>query len=297
MNGVLPLWKPKGMTSHDCVMKIRRIFNTRKVGHTGTLDPEVEGVLGICIGQATKIVPYLTAINKVYLAECTLGKSTETEDAQGKTIDEVSVTHPPSKSELELTLTKFRGEITQIPPMYSAVKVNGKKLYEYARANKQVERPTRQVTIYELINLTEKIEQLDKFDLRVVCSAGTYIRTLCVDIGKDLGYPAHMSNLTRIEASSFTADETVTFNEIEEAKSNDRHIELLVPMIKPLNFMNQLEVSDEVKFKVLNGQKLPKPLAGVDSTPFLMVSNQQLLAIYQTHPEDENQIKPVRVFN
>lgn len=297
MNGVLPLWKPKGMTSHDCVMKIRKIFNTRKVGHTGTLDPEVEGVLGICIGQATKIVPYLTDIKKVYLAECSLGKSTDTEDAHGQTVKEVTVTHPPSKKEIEQSLQKFKGEITQTPPMYSAVKVNGKKLYEYARANQEVERPTRQVTIYELSNLTKREEALNRFEFRVVCSAGTYIRTLCVDIGNDLGYPAHMSNLIRTEASSFTANETVTFKEIEDAKKHDRLMDLLVPMIKPLGFMDQLSVSEEVKFKVLNGQKLKKPLEGVRTNPFLIISNQELLAIYQIHPEDEQQIKPVRVFH
>lgn len=297
MNGVLPLWKPKGMTSHDCVMKVRRLFNTRKVGHTGTLDPEVEGVLGICIGQATKIVPYLTDIKKVYIGECTLGKSTDTEDAHGQVIKEVEVTNPPSKKEIELTLNKFRGKITQIPPMYSAVKVKGKKLYEYARANQEVERPKRQVTIFELENITEKEVEIDTFKFHVECSAGTYIRTLCVDIGSDLGYPAHMSNLTRIEASSFTKSETVTFDDIEEAKSEGKHTDLLVPMLKPLSFMDRIEVSKEMKFKVLNGQKFKKPIKELSTNPFLMVFNQELLAIYEIHPEDNEQIKPVRVFH
>lgn len=297
MNGVLPLWKPKGMTSHDCVMKIRRLFNTRKVGHTGTLDPEVEGVLGICIGQATKIVPYLTDTKKVYLAECSLGKATETEDAHGQTIEEVVVTHPPTKNELEQTLEKFKGEITQIPPMYSAVKVKGKKLYEYARANQTVERPVRRVKIYELTNLTQEEEALEKFKLRIACSAGTYIRTLCVDIGSELGYPAHMSNLTRIEASSFTTSDTVTFEEIEEAKKQNQLSDLLVPMINTLNFLDQLHVSEDVKFKVMNGQKLEKPSKEMQTNPFLVIFNQELLAIYQAHPEEPHLIKPVRVFH
>lgn len=297
MNGVLPLWKPKSMTSHDCVMKVRRLYNTRKVGHTGTLDPEVEGVLGICIGQATKIVPYLTDIKKVYIGECSLGISTDTEDAQGKVIEKVQVIDPPSQQEIELTLEKFRGEITQIPPMYSAVKVKGKKLYEYARANQEVERPKRKVTVFNLINITEKKIDIEKIKFQATCSAGTYIRTLCVDIGRDLGYPAHMSNLTRIEASSFTEEETVTFSDIEKAKNENKLTDLLVPMLKPLIFMDRIKVTEEMKFKVLNGQKLKNPFSELITDPFLIVLNEELLAIYQVHPVDTTLIKPVRVFN
>src|SRR5690625_1449047 len=187
-------------------MKIRKILGTRKVGHTGTLDPEVEGVLVICIGQATKVVPFLTAMNKTYIAECSLGVATETEDAHGEIVEEKGVTHPPSEQDIEDVLKLFKGDITQIPPMYSAVKVNGKKLYEYARANEYIERPSRQVFIHDLIQLEQNSKNTNKFRFKVACSAGTYIRTLCVDIGKKLGYPAHMSDLVRIEACSFTRD-------------------------------------------------------------------------------------------
>lgn len=133
MNGIIPLWKERGMTSHDCVFKLRKILHTKKVGHTGTLDPEVEGVLPICIGRATKLAEYVTDEGKVYVAEITLGKSTTTEDATGETVMTKELADI-SADELQAALTKLTGKITQIPPMFSAVKVNGKKLYEYARA-------------------------------------------------------------------------------------------------------------------------------------------------------------------
>lgn len=297
MHGILPLWKPKGMTSHDCVREIRKIYGTKKVGHTGTLDPEVEGVLGICIGNATKVSQYLTAMKKTYLAECALGKSTDTEDAQGEVIEEVIVSNPPSKAEIDKVLESFRGEIKQIPPMYSAVRVNGKRLYEYARANEEVERPVRTVTVYELINLLEDAGKTDRFDMKIVCSEGTYIRTLCVDIGKELGYPAHMSNLSRIEACSFKANETVTFAEILEAKEANKEKELLTPIAKALNFMDRLDIDEETKQKVLHGQKLTKPERTLKTNPFLMMNDEELVALYQIDPKQSDQIKPVRVFN
>ncbi|EHL2530630.1 tRNA pseudouridine(55) synthase TruB, partial [Listeria monocytogenes] len=152
MNGIIPLWKERGMTSHDCVFKLRKILHTKKVGHTGTLDPEVEGVLPICIGRATKLAEYVTDEGKVYVAEITLGKSTTTEDATGETVMTKELADI-SADELQAALTKLTGKITQIPPMFSAVKVNGKKLYEYARAGIEVERPSRQVDIYSLTRL------------------------------------------------------------------------------------------------------------------------------------------------
>jgi len=297
MNGILPLWKPRGMTSHDCVARIRRIYGTRKVGHTGTLDPEVEGVLAICIGHATKAVPFLTAMKKTYIVECSLGKSTDTEDAYGKTIEETTIDHPLSIETINQTLSLFRGEITQIPPMYSAVRVKGKRLYEYARANEEVERPSRQVTIYELIHLPNELEHPTTFKMKVTCSEGTYMRTLCVDIGKNLGYPAHMSDLVRLETSSFTADETVTFAEIENAQQRDELEQLLAPISRGLSNMDRLEVDEDVRRRVLHGQKLPQPEESLKTDPFLVMFNEELLAIYQTHPEDSEQIKPVRVFN
>lgn len=295
MNGILPLWKPKGFTSHDCVMKIRKLYKTKKVGHTGTLDPEVEGVLPICIGHATKIVQFLTDTTKVYHGEVTLGTSTETEDAYGKIIEEVTVGNFPTKQEIENVLQSFKGEIVQIPPMYSAVKVNGKKLYEYARANQEVERPKRNVTIHDITYISSESEK-NTIQFQATCSKGTYIRTLCVDIGKALGYPAHMSHLVRVETGSIHQSDTVDFETIEAACMEGLGQELLLPVTRGISHLDTLEVDEETEWKVLNGQKLFKPEKPLQTNPFKVMHNGQLLAIYQLHPDNEKEIKPIRVF-
>ncbi|SHF52598.1 tRNA pseudouridine(55) synthase TruB [Ornithinibacillus halophilus] len=296
MNGILPLWKPRGMTSHDCVVKIRRLYKTKKVGHTGTLDPEVEGVLPICIGQATKIVPFLTDTKKTYIGEVTLGKSTTTEDDQGESVELKQVDKVFSKQEIENVLKSFEGTITQIPPMYSAVKVNGKKLYEYARNNETVERPKREVTIYDLMLLSLDSEQ-HRVKLQVVCSKGTYIRTLCVDIGKKLGFPAHMSDLIRTQTGSIEKEDTFDFRTIEKAVENGKEKDLLLPLVRGIDHLDILSVDEATKNRVIVGQKLERPNKVFTTDPFVVMYEQQLLAIYQIHPEKPNQIKPVRVFN
>lgn len=294
MDGIIPLWKPKGLTSHDCVVRIRKLLHTKKVGHTGTLDPEAEGVLLICVGQATKIVPFLTDTTKTYIAEVTLGTSTETEDATGAIIDQQPMTKQPSRQKIVDVLQSFIGEISQIPPMYSAVKVNGKKLYEYARANEPVDRPERIVTIYALTFLEQTKE--NTFTIKAVCSKGTYIRTLCVQIGEQLGYPAHMSDLTRTETGTITEQETVTFAAIEKMLTAETDT-FLLPITRGLTHLDCIMVDEDTKQKVLYGQKLPKTNITCTTEPFLMMHQDQLLAIYQTHPEKDGQIKPVRVFS
>ncbi|MFB4167452.1 tRNA pseudouridine(55) synthase TruB [Virgibacillus sp. JSM 102003] len=295
MNGILPLWKPKGMTSHDCVIAIRKKFGLKKVGHTGTLDPEVEGVLPICIGQATKIVPYLTDTKKTYIAQVKLGVATETEDSHGATIEKSRVVNFPSKQSIENVLQLFRGEITQVPPMYSAVKVNGKKLYEYARANEQVERPQRKVVIYQLTHI-DNTDHKDSFKIKAICSKGTYIRTLCVDIGKKLGYPAHMSHLVRTETGIIKQEETVTFEAIDESVELANQEKLLLPISKGLSHLEHINVDENTKKRVLYGQKLSKPDNVTKSNPFVIMFDNQVLAIYQIHPENPYLIKPIRVF-
>ncbi len=295
MNGILPLWKPKGMTSFDCVAKCRRYFNTKKVGHTGTLDPEVEGVLPICIGSATKIVPFLTDTKKIYIGTVALGSATETEDATGNVIAQKEVVHMPGEAEIETVLEKFQGVITQIPPMYSAVKVNGKKLYEYARANEEVERPVREVFIHD-IHLLAIDEDKNSFDLFVECSKGTYIRTLCVDIGKELGYPAHMFKLERTKTGSFSKKNTVTFAMIEEAADNNEQEKLLSPLLEGLSHLVHQEVDDALRARIKNGQKLSISEAPETNNPFVFTNNEEVLAIYGQHPDKPDQIKPIRVF-
>lgn len=298
MNGILPLWKPKGLTSHDCVFKLRKILGIKKVGHTGTLDPDVEGVLPICIGEATKIIPYLSDLKKVYIAKLTLGTTTETEDASGKILEEVSVDSFPTEEKINEVLERFTGKIKQTPPMYSAVRVKGKRLYEYARENIEVERPEREIVIHEL-DLLSIDKATNSMNLKISCSRGTYIRTLCVDIGADLNYPAHMSYLKRIESDSFKEDETVTLNEIEASVNNHRFNELLFPISRALNHIDSYSVDKEMRRLILFGQKLPLPETKkfVLGKPYKVMYNQELLAIYHIDPENRQQIRALRVFN
>lgn len=295
MNGILPLYKPKGFTSHDCVMKVRKLLNIKKVGHTGTLDPEVEGVLPICIGEATKIIPFLLQLKKVYIADIYLGPATTTEDATGEIVMEKEVTSPPTDTEINEVLAMFQGEITQTPPMYSAVKVKGKKLYEYARENKAVERPERIITIYEIERLETDENKNNPFRIKVNCSKGTYIRTLCVDIGEKLGYPAHMSYLQRIESDSFTIDETVSFSQLTEAVQRKEVEDLLLPISRGLKHLPVYYVDEQLKEKILHGQKLQMSEENRNKSPLIMMYKDELLAIYEKHKI--NEMKPVRVFN
>lgn len=295
MEGILPLWKPAGMTSHDCVQKVRRIFKTKKVGHTGTLDPEVEGVLPICLGQATKIVPFLMETQKTYIAEVQLGVATETEDRHGKVVEQMEVETFPTIKDIDDVLQSFLGTSIQIPPMYSAVKVKGKRLYEYARANETVERPQREIEIFSIDRLAVD-EKTQRIRFLVTCSKGTYIRTLCVDIGKKLGFPAHMSFLERIQTGNIKKDDTVSFAELEEAADEEELNELLLPKLYVLDHLQQIEVDDETRQRILYGQKLPKRDFQPMTNPFLFVQGQTLLAIYQIHEKNHQEIKPVRIF-
>lgn len=298
MNGIIPLWKERGMTSHDCVFKLRKILHTKKVGHTGTLDPEVEGVLPICIGRATKLAEYVTDEGKVYVAEITLGKSTTTEDATGETVMTKELAEI-SATELQAALTKLTGKITQIPPMFSAVKVNGKKLYEYARAGIEVERPSRQVDIYSLTRLdgdTELNATNPTFQLEIACGKGTYIRTLAVMIGELLGYPAHMSKLERTCSGFFQKEDCLTLAEIDEMmQANDNGF--LYPLEKGIESMAKLVIDEETHAKVLNGGLLPKSVfAVVENEPrAALIFNDKLTAIYKPHPEKKDLWKPEKV--
>ena len=227
MDGVIPLNKEIGQTSSDYVYKLRKVLHTRKIGHTGTLDPLVNGVLPICVGQATKLVNTLTGSPKAYEGEITLGRSTTTEDREGSTVEEKKLTKPFSVAELNAVFEKMTGDLTQIPPMFSAVKVNGKKLYEYARAGLEVERPERHIHIYDFHIMGEPVfdeetgYQTLKFHVK--CSKGTYVRTLAVEFGRMLDFPAFMSQLTRVKSAGFPIEETFTLGQIETMMANDDH--------------------------------------------------------------------------
>ena len=218
MNGIINLRKEAGMTSHDAVFKLRKILKTKKIGHGGTLDPDVVGVLPIAVGKATRLVEFMQEEGKVYEGEITLGCSTTTEDASGDILEWTPVTELLEEALIDEVMESMIGEICQIPPMYSAVKVNGRKLYEYARAGQEVERPERQVTIYSF-ERTSPISYEDeeaRFRFRVKCSKGTYVRTLSVDLGAKLGFASHMSKLTRTSSAGMSLDDALTLDEIAE---------------------------------------------------------------------------------
>ena len=210
-NGIIIIDKPSGWTSMDVCAKLRGILHTKKVGHAGTLDPMATGVLPVFVGQATRAVSFAESGQKEYVAGLKLGLVTNTQDTSGETLG----THPASvtRTELEAVLPRFTGEIEQIPPMYSAIKIGGKKLYELARRGEEVERKPRPVTLYEL----EVVEQTapDAFTLRIRCSKGTYVRTLCHDIGRALGCGGCMSALRRTMAAGFTLADAVTLERVQ----------------------------------------------------------------------------------
>ncbi|PFA67839.1 tRNA pseudouridine(55) synthase TruB [Bacillus sp. AFS015802] len=298
MNGILPLWKPRGMTSHDCVFKLRKLLKTKKVGHTGTLDPEVSGVLPICIGRATKIAEYITASGKTYEGEVTIGFSTTTEDAWGEKVEEKKVDRVITRTEVEEILQSMTGEITQIPPMFSAVKVNGKRLYEYARQGIEVERPSRKVQIHKL-RLLEDWDVLNhdapSFSFEVVCGKGTYVRTLAVEIGNRLGFPAHMSALTRTQSSSFREEDCFTFEQIQEYVHDHDPLGLLLPPELGLSHLPKMTISDTLAEKVKNGARLEEPEVWPEGPEAVMEYQGKAIAIYQRHPDKPGIIKPVKV--
>ncbi len=219
MNGIVIVDKPAGWTSQDVTARLRRVFNTRRIGHGGTLDPMATGVLPVFVDRATRCVEFFEHAEKVYEATLQLGLTTDTQDTSGTVLDERSVT--VTKEAFEEVLPQFRGDILQIPPMYSALKVNGKKLYELARAGKEVERQPRPITVHELtlISLDGSAARL-----RVHCSKGTYIRTLCHDIGQALGCGGCMAQLRRVQAGAYTAGEAVPLEALLESPDPGQYL-------------------------------------------------------------------------
>ncbi|MDR3599650.1 MAG: tRNA pseudouridine(55) synthase TruB [Desulfosporosinus sp.] len=215
MEGIINVLKPPGMTSSDVVVWMRKVLKIKKIGHTGTLDPGVAGVLPLCVGKGTRLAEYITEQGKAYLAEIAFGITTDTQDSFGKVIQ---VTSPVLRqSDLERVLPGFMGKIAQTPPMYSAVRKEGKHLYEYARQGLVIERTTREVSIYKLTLEKWYEGEFPRALVTIECSKGTYIRTLCHDLGQALGCGAHMSYLLRVRSGPFKIQESWTLEEIEEA--------------------------------------------------------------------------------
>ena len=226
MFGFLNVYKPKGKTSHDVVAILRRITKIKQIGHTGTLDPFAEGVLPICIGKATRLIEYLND-DKAYIGTVQLGKSTTTYDLEGETVEVSDKT--PDLEEIENELNNFRGDIEQLPPIYSAIKVNGKKLYEYARKGEEVEIKPRSVNISDL-----KILNYDKenriLELYIKCSKGTYIRSIAHDLGKNLGCFGHLIKLVRVKAGDFEVENSIKLEDLTDIETVQKH--LIYPLEK-----------------------------------------------------------------
>ncbi|MCI1857933.1 MAG: tRNA pseudouridine(55) synthase TruB [Sporolactobacillus sp.] len=294
-DGLLPLYKPRGITSHDCVARLRRLIHFRKIGHTGTLDPEADGVLVLCLGKATKIARYLLDFKKSYRGVIFLGKATTTEDQTGTVTDVRPLERPLSRQRVEETFAGFTGAIDQRVPLYSAVKVGGKKLYEYARAGMPVERPVRTVRIYRL-QLNGGADYFSStIPFTVTCSKGTYVRTLAVDIGQSLGYPAYLQSLTRIAAGPFTIDECLTFKQIEAALASGRFTDCLQPLERGLSLMETWQVDDQLAQRISHGAVLSTP-AGCPETCFAVVDRRgRYLAIYGRLRSEPQWIKPQKV--
>lgn len=256
LNGIMLIDKPCDWTSHDVVGKLRGILHERRIGHSGTLDPMATGLLVVFVGRATRAVEFAEADSKEYIAGLRLGISTDTQDITGNTLK--SSNSLPSKAELEQALSAFKGEISQIPPMYSAIKVGGRKLYELARRGESVERKPRRVTIDKLDIIGENDGD---YILDVVCSKGTYIRTLCNDIGDTLGCGGCMSSLRRVKAGAFSIEKAHTIDEIQAAADNGGLDEIIIPVDRLFSAYPELTVRDTAEKKLRNGNviKLAAP--------------------------------------
>jgi len=292
INGILLLDKPVGLTSNAALQKIKRLFNAKKAGHTGSLDPLASGLLPLCLGEATKISGYLLNADKKYQAICKLGVTTTTADAEGDVIQTLSVPELDSKS-IEKVLKKFIGEIEQVPPMHSALKQNGQPLYKLARQGIEVERTARLVTIYSL-NLT-KIEN-DNLFLDVHCSKGTYIRTLSEDIGHELGCGAHLAGLRRTTTGPFDIEQAQGIEQLEllaETGMDPLDAQLL-PMDRALEHIPVVNLTDNSAYYIKQGQAVLVSNAPTDGLVRLL-NEQHFLGI--GHILDDGRVAPKRLIN
>lgn len=251
-NGVINIYKEPGYTSHDVVAKLRGILKQKKIGHMGTLDPNAVGVLPVCLGKATKLCNVLSEKDKTYKATMLLGTETDTQDTTGEVTSKI-----PDEEVLKLTEEKvfeviksYIGEYDQIPPMYSAIKINGQKLYNLARQGEEIERPARHCKI---IDITITKIDLPRVSFHVTCSKGTYVRTLCYDIGKDLGVGACMEKLTRTKVDRFDIKDSITLAQIEEYRDNGSLDNYIIPVDEILDKYSKCIVSEEAEKLLYNG--------------------------------------------
>ena len=293
MNGIIVIRKEKGYTSHDVVAKLRGILHMKKIGHTGTLDPEAEGVLPVALGKGTRLVELLTEKEKTYETVMRLGVSTDTQDMTGRVLEEkeVSVT----EEEIKKAAASFLGEQLQVPPMYSALKVNGKKLYELAREGKEVERKARPVHFYQ-IEILEMNLPLVK--MRVSCSKGTYIRTLCHDLGEKLGCGGAMEALLRTKSGDFTLEQSMTLREVEETVKSGTIEEKIISVEEVLSSYPAVYAEKEGERLLANGNPLHEGLVKGEvgqGWVRMYTSGGVFIGIYQWK-QNRQQYFPVKMF-
>ncbi len=297
IHGVINIHKEKGFTSHDVVAKLRGIIGQKKIGHTGTLDPDATGVLPVCLGKATKLCDMLTDKNKTYCTVLLLGKTTDTQDISGEVLSESSWAELTEDQVLEC-VESFVGDYNQIPPMYSALKVNGKKLYELAREGIEIERKARPVTIYHI-----EVEEvnLPYVTMEVSCSKGTYIRTLCHDIGQKLGCGACMQELTRTKVSRFELAHSFTLEQVRGIKDAGKLDEIVVPIDAMFEEYEAVTMQEEYASLVYNGNPfMPKHIVEQkwweDQTPVRVYDHKgRFLAVYK-YEKDKGSFRIQKMF-
>ena len=282
--GFLNVYKPKGMTSHDVVGRLRRVTKIKQIGHTGTLDPFATGVLPICIGKSTRLIEYLED-DKEYLATVQFGKNTDTYDLDGETI--ATFDKKVSEEEVVIALKSFEGEISQLPPIYSAIKVNGKKLYDYARAGQEVEIQPRTVFISK-IELVEFNQEKQEAKVIVACSKGTYIRSIAYDLGQNLGCGAYLSALERTKAGRFIVENTVNLDVLSEKDVVCKH---LINPLDVLSYPTQ-ELSDSDRQRVSHGMSITNRGFNDSDIVFLLKSGK----IYAIGKVEQDKVLVKKVF-
>ncbi len=298
MDGIINIYKEKGYTSHDVVAKMRGILRMKKIGHTGTLDPDAEGVLPVCVGKATKLVDLITDKDKTYLAVAKLGLTTDTQDISGKVLTTSEV--ETDRDRLEKAIQSYIGEYLQLPPMYSAIKIDGRRLYELARQGKEIERDRRPVTIKD-IRLLDYNEKEQEFTVSVDCGKGTYIRTLLQDIGESLGCGATMKSLLRTAVGSFRSENALKLSELERLVREDGLKPYIVTIEEVFSGYSGLQISGEYNKLIYNGNILMPEHLQTPVTEELSElvrvhdSEGNFIGLYR-YIEEEMRFKPVKMF-
>lgn len=297
MDGIINVYKETGYTSFDVVAKLRSILHQKKIGHTGTLDPMAEGVLVVCLGSATKLVDVLTLKDKCYRASMRLGIKTDTEDITGKVLQRRDIPSSLTKQQVMDVLLSYVKSYDQIPPMYSAIKKDGKKLYEYARAGISVERTPRNVTVFSI----DDIEiDLPEITFTVHCSKGTYVRSLCRDMGETLGTGATMTALVREEVHGLKACDALRLSEIETFMADGTLTNHIIPIDAVLTSYKAIHIKNEFLNYLVNGNKLYRNQfeacePSFDCELFRVYAKERLFALYQ-YRQDEHMLRPYKMF-